>query len=76
MMNNLLTEVQDAIEQLESIREAIIQLEATEANRAKLDEAYAGVASAGSIKGVRRECRVVKSNLRQVVASRFCSHHC
>jgi len=45
-MNNLLHEAESAIDQLESIREAIIQLEATEANRSKLDQAYAGVASA------------------------------
>jgi len=45
-MSNFLNDVQDAIEQLESIRESIIQISATDENRAKLDQAYAGVASA------------------------------
>ena len=43
---NLLQQAESAIEALELIRAAIIQIEATEANRAKLDQAYNGVASA------------------------------
>jgi chemotaxis methyl-accepting protein methylase len=45
-MNNLLQQTESTIEALESIRESIIQIEATDANREILDEAYAGVVSA------------------------------
>jgi len=52
---DLLQQAESTLKALEEIREAIIALEATNANRTILDEAYSGVVSA--IRGLSKLTR-------------------